>query len=481
MKKKKTVILIMGIMLSINMFAQNPNPSSSIDNQIATVMNTQHLPGSSTLIVKDGEIVWMESYGYANTDLATPFTDTTSLMIASISKTFTGIALMQLYEAGLLDLDDDINDYLSFDINIPNYESTPITFRMLLTHTSSIYDADAMDNYYNWNGDPTISLADCIERYFSVTGSDYSATENFLNAQPGTVYEYSNMAIALEGYLVEVISGMPFSQYCNQNIFNPLCMDNTHWYLSEYQNLNMLANPHDYYSSQYEPIDHYGFADYPDGMLHTNVRDLANYMIAILQNGSFHAETLLTQASLNEMFTPQIPSIDTTQGLQFYQETFNVNSGNVTLWGHSGGEWGISTEMYFDFNNNMGIAVLSNGENDVTEITEILYDYGLTLSPSGVGNPVCNPTNVIDTPKYLFLYDVYPNPASDKITFKADNLNISEHEITITNLTGQILLKVNKNESKKNIDISQFSNGLYIYSITENGTIITKGKFIINK
>jgi CubicO group peptidase (beta-lactamase class C family) len=400
-------------------------------------------------------------------------------MIASISKVFTGISIMQLYENGLIGLDDDINNYLPFNIEIPNYETYPITFRMLLTHTSSIKDGDAMDNYYNYNGDPTISLADCIERYFSPSGVDYSSTDNFLNNQPGTVYEYSNMATALEGYLVERISGIPFNQYCNQNIFSPLCMNNTHWYLSEYPSLNMLANPHDYYSSQYEPIDHYGFADYPDGMLHTNVKDLANIMITILQGGIFHNDTLLSSSTLNDMFTSQIPTIDPTQGLQFYQETFNVSSGSISLWGHSGGEYGISTEMYFDQSNNMGIAVLGNGENGTSQIFEKLYDYGLTLSPSGIGNPDCNPISIIDTPKYLFLYNVYPNPAKNIVNFKADN--ITTNQVNITDVTGKLLVSFVKNDKELTIDVSSLSNGIYFYYITENKAIIKTGKLIINK
>jgi len=478
---KKAVFILVLIAFNVNGIAQNPNPSPAIDIGIANIMNARHLPGVSTLIVKGGEIVWMETYGYANTDLGTPFTDTTSLMIASVSKVFTGIALMQLYEDGSIGLDDDINNYLPFDISIPHYESYPVTFRMLLTHTSSIEDADVMDDYYNWNGDPTISLADCIERYFSTSGIDYSPVDNFLNKQPGTVYEYSNMATALSGYLVELISGMPFNQYCNQHIFHPLCMNNTHWYLSEYQNLNMLANPHDYYHSQYEPIDHYGFADYPDGMLHTNVRDLANFMVAILQDGGFHNDTILSSSTMSKMFTPQIPSIDPTQGLQFYKESFDVSSGSVSLWGHSGGEYGISTEMYFDHNNNTGIAVLANGENGTTEILELLYDYGLTLSPSGTGNPDCNPLFVIDSSKYLFLYNVYPNPASNTVTFEADNLNIVRHEIIISDITGRQLMIFEKNETKMTLDISNLSNGIYIYTVKENNDKIETGKLIINK
>ena len=466
---RSIIILLVAIIFSLNIIAQNPNPSSIVDSEIANIMNTQHLPGVSTLIVKGGEILWIKSYGYANIDIGTPFTDTTSLMLASVSKVFTGIALMQLYEDGLIGLDDDINNYLPFNVEIPNYESYPITFRMLLTHTSSIQDSYAMYNYYNWSGDPTISLADCIERYFSPTGADYNSADNFLNNQPGTTFEYSNMATALDGYLVEIISGMPFSQYCNQNIFNSLCMDNTHWYLSEYQNLNMIANPHDYYSSQYEVIDHYGFADYPDGMLHSNVSDLANFMITILQDGGFHNDTILSSSTLSDMFTPQVPTLNPTQGLQFYKETFNVSSGSISLWGHRGGEYGINTAMFFDHNNNMGVAILANGENDVTQILKILYDYGLSPSPSGIG-----------THKFLSLYDVYPNPANNIVTFEADNLNVASHEIIISDITGRQLMLFIKNESKITLDISNLSNGIYIYTIKEKNNIIETGKLIIN-
>ena len=384
---KKSILVPALLITCLGIYAQNPNPSAAIDSEITAIMGQQHFAGTSTVIVKGGEIVWLQSYGFANSDLGTPFTDTTSLMLASVSKIFTGTTIMQLYDDGLINLDDNINAYLPFEINIPGFENTPITFKMLLTHTSSIKDNwEAMDGYYNDNGDPTISLADCMERYFSTTGADYSAGNNFLDKQPGTVHEYSNIATALEGYLVEVISGMPFNEYCQQNIFDQLCMDNTHWFLSEYPNINTIASPHDYFNSQYEPVPHYGFADYPDGMLRSNSKDLANYMIAVLQGGTFANGSFISANVLDEMFTPQIPGIEPEQGYQF----FNYISGNISLWGHEGGEQGISTQLYFDFNNDMGIAILANGENDGSEIFDVLYEYGIGLSPSGIGAPPCS-------------------------------------------------------------------------------------------
>ncbi|MDH4473952.1 MAG: serine hydrolase [Fluviicola sp.] len=477
---KQLILLFAVVNLQLAATAQNPNPSSTIDAEISNIMNLNNLPGVSTVVVKDGEIVWVESYGFANTDLSTLLTDTTSLMLASVSKVFTGVALLQLVEDGLIALDDPINDHLPFSVTVPGYENTPITFKMLLTHTASILDSDVMDNYYNYSGDPSITLADCVQRYLSTSGADYDALQNFLPNQPGTVYEYSNMGTALEGYLVEIISGMPFNVYCEQHIFDQLCMNNTHWFLSEYQNLNMLANPHDYVANQFEPIAHYGFADYPNGMLRSNAKDLANFMITILQEGSFNGEQLLSTSSLNNALTAQIPAIEPTQGLQFYQETFNVTSGNVTLWGHNGGELGISTEMFFDLTTNTGIAVLANAESEASPILELLFDYGLTLSTSGVGNPACNPTNSISSPKQLVSYSVYPNPTNKTVVFSTANTGSEELEIIISDLQGkQVVLAKNITQELK-LDVSTLSNGIYTYCIKSATELIATGKLVIN-
>jgi CubicO group peptidase (beta-lactamase class C family) len=151
-------IIIVFLFLSGSAIAQNPNPSSSIDDYILNEMEAEHAPGMSTLIVKDGEIVWINGYGFADIENNVSVSDSTVFLLASISKVFTGTALMHLHQNGQLDLDEDINNYLPFDIEIPNYEADSITFRMLMTHTSSILDNDAPMETYYCNGDPTIEI-----------------------------------------------------------------------------------------------------------------------------------------------------------------------------------------------------------------------------------------------------------------------------------------------------------------------------------
>lgn len=414
---RNLISVLFFFLLSAVGFCQNPNPSSAVDNYILDEMNAENAPGMATLIVKDGEIVWVNAYGLADVGANVPVTDSTVFMLASISKVFTGTALMHLFENGQMDLDEDINNYLPFDIDVPGFESDSITFRQLMTHTASIADGAAMDGYYS-NGDPTITLPDVIERYFSTSGADYNANQNFSTDVPGTAYEYSNMGTALAGYMVEAVSGTDFSEYCNTHIFDKLCMNNTSWYLAQFDT-NDVARPYQWIGGQYEPYAHYGFADYPDGQLRSNILDLANFLIAVMQDGSFNGQQLLSGASINEMLTPQIPSLDATQGLNWYQEEiYLTGGGTVQVWGHNGGESGVSTDMYINPNNNIGVAVLSNGEGDNLNVIDELYNYALGLFSTGIGNPPCEALSIDEqmltdqSVTILGRYDILGRPIS---------------------------------------------------------------------
>lgn len=254
-----------------------------------------------------------------------------------------------------------------------------------------------MDNYYD-SPDPSITLSDCMQRYFAPDGEDYNPVANFVNATPGSQFEYSNIATALNGYLVEQVSGQPFDEYCNEHIFAPLCMERTAWFLSDFDSAE-VARPYAFSGGNYVPYPHYGFADYPSGQLRSNVLDLASFMIAMLNEGSFGDEVLLSPASVNEMWSPQIPFIDEAMGLNWYLEEIYHSGGSTMLWGHNGGESGVSTDLYVDPANNIGICVLTNGEGDALWICDELYDYALSL-PSGSGfAPECLTTGIFNSDK----------------------------------------------------------------------------------
>lgn len=467
---KKLSIFIFLVALSITTTAQNPNPNAALDAYILDEMDAENAPGMATLIVKDGEIVWLETYGWADVENNIPVTENTIFSLASISKLFTGTALMTLYEDGQIDLDEAINNYLPFNIHIPGFTANSITFRMLMTHTSSIIDnGTVMDTYYS-NGDPDISLADVMQRYFDTTGVDYDPANNFSNNAPGTAYAYSNIATALAGYMVEVVSGMPFSEYCNIHIFDKLCMDNTSWYLADFDTSN-VARPYQWTGGQYQAYAHYGFADYPDGQLRASITDLANYVITFLQNGSFNSNQLLNATSVNQMLTLQVPDLDGTQGLNWYTEEVYLSAGGtVDVWGHNGGESGVSTDLYINPDNNIGIVVLSNGEGDNLYVVDELYDYALSLSAAGVGNPSCSPL-AIEGAGQSSGVTIYPMPSSGSVFIESPNDVI--RELILYNSNGQVIEHRTVRQAKAEVQISQ--KGLYyLVCFTEKGEIFTK-------
>ncbi len=459
------------LLMSVNLVSSqvNPNPNATLDSYIQSEMSFEKLPGVATIIVKNGEIVWVESYGYADVENAVPVSDSTIFMLASLSKVFTGTALMQLFENGQLDLDEDINNYLPYNVDVPGFVGDSITFRQLMTHTASIQDNGVvMDTYYDYP-DPSISLYDCVSNYFSVMGLNYDPANNFFNNAPGTLYEYSNMGTALNGYMVEAVTGGLFDDFCDSSIFAPLCMENTAWHFADFDSAN-VARPHQYIAGNYVPYAHYGFADYPDGQLRSNVYDLANFMVAILNGGTLGSNSILSSASVNEMLTPQVPALEPTQGLNWYQEELFYNGGNnsAMLWGHNGGESGVSTDMYLDPTNNIGICVLTNGEGDALYICDELYDYALNLSPTSTITPSCGPVSVDDISEIAI--SVYPNPASDMITLNSTKY-FDNARLSILDMQGQLIYTSNLTGNSINVDVSDYASGLYIMRVKDSHQI----------
>lgn len=202
---------------------------------------------------------------------------------------------MMLSEQDKLNLDDDINKYLPFKFHHPNYPETPITFRMLLSHTSSIRDSDLFWNFITLKKSPVlfdslIPMGEFLEGYLSSNGNFYSAEDNFLKDKPGTRYAYCNTGFGLVGYLVECISGLPFDKYCREVIFTPLGMKHTAWKFSDVD-INMMAVPSGY--------GFYSYPTYPDGALKTSVIEFSRFLCLFINEGkSFEGKRFLQPQSV---------------------------------------------------------------------------------------------------------------------------------------------------------------------------------------
>jgi CubicO group peptidase (beta-lactamase class C family) len=369
------LLLIIGLIFS---FQDCKKSEESISNTeefgeyIEDEIDLQKIPALSVLIFKGSDILYEKYFGKSHLQQNVSLEQDHVFLLASISKVVTATALLQLHEDGLFGLDDSINAYLPFNVSIPN-QSTSITFRMLLTHTSGIADGSALDNQYYYGQDSPVALDSFLQNYLVPGGQFYNATENFYTFSPGSDYEYSNTGNALIGLLVETISGMNFNTYCKQNIFNPLGMNETFWRLDE--TTKTIVQPYNYLSSRYQAIQHYTFTDYPNGGLRSNGTDMFKLLKAFVNNGVSNNHQLLNSATINSMITPQINSIDNEVGLHL----FLMDSDNG-LWGHDGGEQGVATIIAFNPITKVGAIILANqGEADLDEILVEAYKLGLNL------------------------------------------------------------------------------------------------------
>ncbi|RPI93664.1 MAG: class A beta-lactamase-related serine hydrolase [Chloroflexi bacterium] len=362
-----------------------PRPSD-LDAAIIQEMQTAKVPGVAMLIIRDGQIELAKGYGLADPETGRAVTPDTLFTIASISKTMTATALMTLYEREEFNLDDDINQYLPFEVRNPNFPDVPITFRMLLTHTSSIQDSNVYNQYYTLEQTPVlpdspIALGDYLKDYLSSEGKLYNAKDNFLEDTPGTKYEYSNTGFGLVGYLVERISGMPFSEYCRQAVFEPLGMEHTAWYFKDVDT-DMMAVPYGYDNlrRQLKRFGFYGYPTYPDGALKTSVNEFARFLAVFINEGkTLEDKVFLQPETVREMLTLHtFPGMSENEsvGLAWH---FDGNDYN-----HSGGDPGIGTLAYFNPDTDQGAILFSNGGDlnlsNIPGLARGFYFYGQMIS-----------------------------------------------------------------------------------------------------
>jgi CubicO group peptidase (beta-lactamase class C family) len=371
--------------------------SPDLDELIRVRLARDHVPGFATCIVRGERLLWSGGYGFANIGAQIAMTPRTLQNIGSISKTITATAVMQLWEVQELALDDDVNDYLPFVIRNPRFPESPITFRQLLTHRSSIKDGPAYGASYAC-GDPAVSLADWVSGYFTPDGPYYNAEENFHLWEPGTAdppprpRAYSNVGYGLLGYLVENIVSLPFSTYCQEEIFAPLGMPETAWYLADLD-IARHAVPYSFIAEDFEMPDEsefdsmlpapgltpadlrpgthaphclYSFYNYPDGLVRTSVLELSRFLRAYILGGELEGRRILRRETIDTML-----SFD-HYGRGLCWSPREMDNGDL-LWGHGGGDPGISTYMGFRPTDGIGVIVFFNcgspgeGANEIFE------------------------------------------------------------------------------------------------------------------
>lgn len=374
----------------------------AFESELAPLRECLNNVGLAVVYVEDNQIVYQNAFGLKNIERNEPLCTDHLFRIASISKSFTTTALMQLIEQGKVNLKDDVSTLAGFEVRNPLFPDSVITLEMLLSHTSSLSDAEGYFNLEVLNPATNPNWQNCY--------NDYA---------PGHGYEYCNLNLNLAGSFVENLSGERFDQYIVHHILEPLglyggyCVDSldatrfASLYHSmedpefdyDYDNPTALPAPYtrflnvdeDAYAPRSERIAAYqlgaGQAPVfsPTGGMKLSAPDLARYMIMHMNYGEARVETkqgvekvrIMPEELSKQMQIPR--SADENYGLTLW--TTDLYSPGVTLVGHTGGAYGMRSAMFFHPEEKYGFVVISNGALEGVKAPE--QDEATSTDPSG--------------------------------------------------------------------------------------------------
>jgi len=375
------ILITLSILSVLSLYAQTDNPE--LDNFLTKKMKKSGRIGMQAAYISDGELTWAGSYGVKTFQTDDKINDSTLFMIASTSKPVTALAIMKLYDNGKLKLDDDINVYLPFDIRNPNHPEAKITCRMLLSHVASIRDNWEMIEIgytIDHGGDSPMSLEDYLKSYLLEGGEYYDKEKNFLSEAPGMHARYSNVGYNLIAYLVQVISGRPFNKYMAEEVFKPLKMQNTYWFLREIPHEN-IATPHNmpYKETDFKGtqiLKHFGYPGYASGQLRTTVSDYAQILKLMVNEGKVEGNQFLSKKTMEEFLRVQYPEVAKWQAISWNYNEFENPIYYLLmprLPSHTGLDPGMSTIVSFDPKTKTGMLIFSNSPTTTFRTEKIIY------------------------------------------------------------------------------------------------------------
>lgn len=392
------------------------------DDFVQGKMRASGVAGLVVSVVKDGGLLFSKGYGYADLERRVPATPGTTLFrIGSVSKLFTATAAMQLVEAGKLGLDEDVNAYLA-DLRIPDTFPQPVTLRHLLTHTAGFEQRGATAIFVD-DASKLVPLSESLRRHLPARVWPPGDATSGLRAA------YSNWGMALAGHMVERASGMDFDQYVERNIFAPLGMSSSTF--REPLPPPLAANLSQGYRSaqgelRTEPfVFVHNFA--PAGSMSSTANDMANFMIAHLQNGRCGGQRILQDPTArlmhSRLFSPN-PYLNGA-GLGFYETYLNGHR----LIGHGGAALSFFSQMALLPANNIGVFVSVNTGGGAEEV------------PLQFVEAFMNEYFPAELPA-LSLPDMTSEVSSDYIgTYRATRRGFTTNEKLLTSLRGEIYVE----------------------------------------
>lgn len=447
----------------INLKTDGPSDPKEVEAFFDGIMSTlklDHIAGATVAVVKDDHILLAKGYGYADLEKQKPVIANQTLFRAgSITKLFTWIAVMQLYEQGELDLNADVNIYLK-QFKIPATFSKPITMTNIMTHTTGFEDAVAglMPQSF------IPPLSEMLIKYMP---------KRVL--PPGELVGYSNYAASLAGYIVEQISGMPYEKYIKEKIFKPLKMKRS--------SMEQPLPPH----LVSDMSCGYGFADdkyikeefelfpcVPAGALSTTATDMANFMIANLQKGYFKNNRILKKSTAIQMQSHLFshdPRFCNGWTYGFMETKLN----NQRLVGHGGDTIYFHSFLELLPEKNIGFFVSYNSATAARSIDKIATAFMDHYYPVSKFPLLSNTTPILQNnlAKYEGIYFPVRSTLSNqnKLALLFDQIKIKVVENNILSVAGKKYIPIGPLVFRAIIDDEPNSSGLLMFQKDKNGKI----------
>jgi CubicO group peptidase (beta-lactamase class C family) len=367
---------------------------------ILEVMRGGGIPGLQAVVVKDGKVIWHRSYGYsvlAQPGPRTPMRDDSLLFSASVAKMITVTAVMQQVEKGRISLDDDISKYVPFTLRNPKWPDVPITWRMLLTHTSSVdVDQSVEDSVYFYGSDSPVSLEEYVEGMF-IPGGRYFRPDSFRPGKPGTERIYSDAGFDLVGYALARVVKQPFAEYVHDAILVPLRMKESAYSLRKIPADKLAVG----YGRTLRDDGRWAFAsarvafahlpdgrtvledqmgipDPPTGGLYTSATQFAQLLLMFLNHGTLDGAKVLEPSSVDLLttHTGYFSIFGYQQGLAL-MGTRDLD--DHLVWGHDGQDRGYCTAAYFDRESGVGVVAFANANRDDELLSRRLVDLDMHM------------------------------------------------------------------------------------------------------
>lgn len=478
--------------------------AQDLGTELQSVFDEENLMGMSVWVSANG-VEQLFDFGLKDATRNLEVDENTLYRIASISKTFTAIGLLKLYDNSSFELDDDISDYLNYTVRNPNFPNTPITFRMLLSHTSSLQDGTGYNNFLNatYTNMPIPSISELL-----LPSGNYYTPNMWRSETPGSYFAYSNINFGLIGTLIEAISGERFDVYMKTEILQPLNIAGS-FNIQDIQDINDVAAIYRNVNNQWQPqYDNYqgetpnppnlngyvpgtnGIYFAPQGGLRISAQETGNILKFLFGDTGFSLQ-------FNENTLAEMQSIewdyngnngDNYFGL-FNRWGLGIQHANVTngdqicnlgtldtFLGHPGEAYGLISDAYYMKDTDFAFTFITNGSFNGYSAGNISSFYTLEES---VFNVLCNYFTEILSIQEMSISStikVTPIPANKKITINQEKSTLLD--FVILDINSKSLMESSNKNQNFDIDISALQKGIY-FIVFDDGQSKQTQKIIV--